>query len=123
LRFFNKIKYHGYNASDIKDLPKAIFDPIAIFKDSGTGGTHRILTELKIKDENVLVSIGIGKGGEINFNTIYSVFGKSRDSVIFWLGNGSLLYFNKAKAPDYLHTTPHQSREQINNQGLTGNQP
>ena len=96
-----KMKKHGFNTSDIKDLPKALSNPIAVFKGS-ISGSFAILTELNIHGDRVLVSLNIGKGTDVDFNIISSTYGKSNDGVVGWINGGRLLYANTEKALNYL---------------------
>ena len=101
-KLWSKAKKHGYKISDVKDLPKAISNPIAIFKGSQPG-SHAILTELEIDGKNVLVSIQIGKGGhDVDFNVVTSIYDKAGNSVINWINKDKMLYCDKEKALDYL---------------------
>lgn len=102
-----KMMEHGYNAKDLKNLPYAIANPIAVF-DGSVPGSHAILTELNINGNNVLVTLTIGKGGnDVDFNIITSVYGKNKNNVIGWINNGKLKYVDKEKALNYLHlSTP-----------------
>ena len=86
-----KMKEHGYDAKDLKDLPLAIANPIAIF-DGSVPESHAILTELNINGNNVLVTLTIGKGGnDVDFNVISSEYGKNKDNVVVWINNGKLV--------------------------------
>ena len=101
-KLLSKIRKHGYNISDIKNLPKSINRPIAVFEGS-QDGSFAILTELNINGNNVLASISVGKGGhDVDFNIISSVYGKKNNSIIKWINEGKLLYADKNKTLDYL---------------------
>ena len=116
-KLLSKIRKHGYQINDVKNLPLALRSPIAIFKGS-EAGSFAILTELRIGDNNVLVTLSVGKGGhDVDFNIISSVYGKRGDSVARWINNEKLLYVNKEKALDYLSVSAPIAEAQ-NNQEL-----
>ena len=102
-KLWAKSQKHGYKVSDLRDLPKNVAAPIAIFKGS-TDGSHAVLTEIKVGEDNVLATLSVGKGGEdIDFNIISSVYGKQSDNVVKWIDDGKLEYIDKEKALNYLH--------------------
>lgn len=116
-KLLSKIRKHGYQINDVKNLPLALRSPIAIFKGS-EAGSFAILTELRIGDNNVLVTLSVGKGGhDVDFNIISSVYGKRGDSVARWVNNEKLLYVNKEKALDYFSVSAPIAEAQ-NNQEL-----
>lgn len=103
-KVIKKMKKHGFELSELKDLPMAVAHPIGIFDNLGRVGNRSILTELKTKKGNVLVTIDLGKGGDdIDFNIVSSVFGKGEDNVVDWIERGLPTYINKRKALNYLH--------------------
>lgn len=110
-----KMKKHGFNASDLKDLPNAINDPIAIFE-GNRPDSFSVLTEINIGGNNVLAIVETGKGTDIDFNVIASAYGKTKEGIANWINDGKLLYSNKEKAPDYLRIPAPIAGAQ-NNQG------
>lgn len=100
-KLLKKMRKHGFTTSDVKNLPKEINNPIAVFKGS-VENSFAILTELEINGNNVLASISVGKGNDIDFNIISSVYGKNGNSVVSWINDGKILYVNKEKALNYL---------------------
>lgn len=100
-KLLKKMRKHGFTTSDVKNLPKEINNPIAVFKGS-VENSFAILTELEINGNNVLASLSVGKGNDIDFNIISSVYGKDGNSVVSWINDGKILYVNKEKALNYL---------------------
>ena len=98
-----KMKKHGFSAEELRDLPKAVANPIAVFDNLGKDGNRSVLTELKTAKGNFLVAIDLGKGTEADFDVVSSVFGKRGDSVVGWINKGYLKYVDKKKALNYLH--------------------
>ena len=75
-KLLSKAKKHGYDAKDIKDLPRALQQPIAVFTGS-QNGSYAVLTELQIGGNNVLATLTVGKGGhDVDFNILTSVYGQ-----------------------------------------------
>lgn len=98
-----KIKKHGFQAIELRDLPKAIAHPIAVFDNLGREGNRSILTELKTDNGNVLVSIDLGRGTEVDFNIVSSAFGKKSKGILGWINGGKMKFVDKEKALNYLH--------------------
>ena len=98
-----KIRKHGFQASALRDLPMAIAHPIAVFDNLGREGNRSILTELKTDNGNVLVSIDLGRGTEVDFNIVSSAFGKNSKGVLGWINGGKMKFVDKEKALNYLH--------------------
>ena len=116
-KLLSKVRKHGYNIGDLKILPLAISEPIAVFKGS-MSNSFAILTELLIGDNNVLATLSVGKGGhDVDFNIISSVYDKRGDSVVRWVNDGKLLYVDKEKALDYFSVSAPLAEAQ-NNQEL-----
>ena len=105
-KVIRKMKKHGFSLEELRDLPGAVADPVAVFNNYQREGNRSILTELKTQQGNFLVSVNIGKDADINFNIVRSVFGKGNENVVAWINNGLATYINKEKALSFLS---HQS--------------
>ena len=97
-----KIRSHGFSAKELKNLPLAMENPIAVFDNLERKGNRSVLTELKTADGNFLVTIDLGKGLDADFDIVSSVFGKKGNSVVNWINKGLLKYVDKEKALNYL---------------------
>lgn len=103
-KVIRKMKKHGFSLEELRNLPRAVADPIAVFDNIGGKGNRSVLTELHTENGNFLVAIDLGKGKEdIDFNIISSVFGKGDNKVVDWINKGFATYINKEKALNYLH--------------------
>ena len=103
-KVIKKMKKHGFALSELKDLPRAVANPIAVFNNYDRTGNRAILTELRTEQGNFLVTVDLGKGVEdIDFNIVTSVFGKTDSKIVDWLNSGLATYINKEKALNYLH--------------------
>lgn len=103
-KIIKKMKKHGFNLEELHDLPKAVANPIAVFDNYRKGnGSRSVLTELNTRNGNFLVTLNVGKGEDIDFNIVSSVFGKGEDNVVDWIERELATYINKEKALNYLH--------------------
>lgn len=105
-KVIKKMKKHGFALTELKDLPHAVSDPIAVFDNYQREGNRSILTELRTQQGNFLISVNIGKDADVDFNIVRSVFGKGDERVVDWINNGLATYINKEKALSFLS---HQS--------------
>lgn len=118
-KVIKKIRKHGFTLAEIKDLPRAVADPIAVFNNYQKNGNRSILTELQIGDKHILVSVTVGKTGvDADFNIVSSVFGKGSNNVVDWINKGYATFINKEKALDYLHFSERSISEASDNQEL-----
>ena len=98
-----KIRKHGFEPIELKNLPLAMENPIAVFNNLGREGNRSVLTELKTANGNFLVTIDLGKGTEADFDIVSSVFGKNGKGVVYWINHNMMKYVDKEKALNYLH--------------------
>lgn len=105
-KVMKKMRKHGFALEELRDLPRAVADPIAVFNNYGEDGNRSILTELRTKQGNFLVSVNIGKDADVDFNIVRSVFGKGDNNIVDWINKGLATYINKKKALTFLS---HQS--------------
>lgn len=105
-KVMKKMRKHGFALGELRDLPRAVANPIAVFNNYGEDGNRSILTELRTQQGNVLVSVNIGKDADIDFNIVRSVFGKGYENIVGWINKGLATYINKEKALSFLS---HQS--------------
>ncbi len=102
-KVIKKMKKHGFKLEELQNLPEAVTNPIAVFNNYQKEGNRSILTELKTTNGNFLVSLDLGKGEDVDFNIISSVFGKGTENIQDWINQGYTTYINKEKALNYLH--------------------
>ena len=102
-KIIKKQKKHGFKLEELRNLPIAIANPIAVFDNHDEEGNRAILTELNTDAGNILVAISLGKGADIDFNIISSAFGKDTNKIVNWINKGFGKYYNKEKALEYLH--------------------
>lgn len=103
---------HPFNASDLKNLPMAIAEPIAVFK-STNANDHVVLTELQKDGKNFIVSIRAveqhRKGGVVlEVNQITSLYPKEEKGIINWVNTGRISNVDKEKALHFIEALqPH----------------
>lgn len=102
-KVIKKMKKHGFKLEELKNLPEAVANPIAVFENYGKEENRSVLTELKTEQGNFLVTLSVGRGNDIDFNVVTSIFGKGNNNIIDWIERGFANYINKEKALDYLH--------------------
>ena len=102
-KIMKKMRKHGFTLDELRDLPQAVANPIAVFENYGEVGNRSILTELKTSQGNFLVTLTLGKGHDVDFNIVTSVFGKGDTNIIDWINKGFATYIDKEKTLDYLH--------------------
>lgn len=91
---------HGCHPSDIRDLPKAMEHPIAVFR--LYEGSFAVLVELKMGDLNGLTTLQVGKGKVANFNIVTSIYDKDYDKIVGWINSGKLIILKQRKDPGFL---------------------
>ena len=101
-KVMKKMRKHGFALEELRDLPRAVADPIAVFNNYGEDGNRSILTELRTKQGNFLVTLSTGVDQDVDFNIVRSVFGKGDENVLDWINKGLATYINKEKALSFL---------------------
>ena len=102
-KVIKKMKKHGFKLDELRNLPEAVAEPIAVFNNYQKEGNRSILTELETANGNFLVTIDLGKDADVDFNIVTSVFGKGDNNIITWINKGYATYIDKQKTLDYLH--------------------
>jgi len=103
-----KQRKHGFSLEELRNLPIAVANPIAIFNNYNSDYNRSILTELRTKNGNFLVSVEVGEDADIDFNIVSSVFGKGDINIAEWLKKGYATYINNEKVQNFLlhHSAP-----------------
>ena len=97
-----KQRKHGFGFEELRNLPIAVANPIAIFNNYKNENNRSILTELRTKNGNFLVSVEVGEDADIDFNIVSSVFGKGDINIVDWLKKGYATYINNEKVQNFL---------------------
>lgn len=118
-KVIKKMKKHGFSLDELRNLPAAVAEPIAVFDNYKQKGNRTILTELQSRGNNIMVAITLGKDGvDVDFNIISSVFGKGDNNIVDWINKGYATYINKEKALNYLHHSDRSISEALSNPRL-----
>jgi len=91
---------HPFNIADLKNLPKAINNPIAVFSYGDKTKAVNIITEIEINRKNILVGIALNpevNGKKLNINSIRTVFPKDFSEWKNWIIQGKTLYLNEKR--------------------------
>ena len=103
---------HPFDLSELKNLPKAINEPIAVFDSTKKDESKVILTELQNKSDNYIVIVKIRKSidnrkVDVSVNSIRSIYPKNNISgIIDWINSKDnlLLWIDEEKALNFIST-------------------
>lgn len=106
---------HAVTAEALKDLPRHLNSPIAVFKSSASSSNpdgYVVLTELvereKGKDKPIIAALNLGRAKNgLELSDISSVYGRNNGQLTRAF-NQDLLYLDKAKGRHFLTTRPLQ---------------
>ena len=106
---------HSVTAEALKDLPRHLNSPIAVFKSSASSSNpdgYVVLTELvereKDKDKPIIAALNLGRAKNgLELLDISSVYGRNNGQLTRAF-NQDLLYLHKAKGRHFLTTRPLQ---------------
>ena len=116
---------HPFDLKEVKNLPNAIHNPLAVFDSATHLGSNVILTELKQGNKNFVVVIQTNRSqGRIIVNSIRSIHPRTTSNIIGWINDGLMGYSdkknlldwieNKIKTRDYLNSSnPADVRNQL----------
>jgi hypothetical protein len=101
---------HPFDLLEVKNLPKYINDPVAIFAYGNKTKAVNIITEIELNGKNILVGISLNpkvKGKKLNVNSIRTIFPKDIPEWKNWIEQGKDLYVNKDKIRGLLNNPRH----------------
>ena len=116
---------HPYDAADLKDLPLAIANPIAVFDNTnGKNSGNVILTELKKDGMNFIVAVQTvkqnRKGGVlVEVNQITTLFPKEAKGIVNWFNLGKATNIDKEKALRFIEALQNHSGTTIKAEELS----
>lgn len=97
---------HDFALSEIKDLVKAINDPVAIFAYGDKEKAQNIIVEIQKEGNNFVVGLSIRpsvNGRVLEVNSIRNVFPKKNAEWLNWINKGKLLYVDKEKIQNLIN--------------------
>ncbi len=104
---------HPFILSEVKDLPKAIQNPLAVFRSATHIGSYVLMTEISHNGKNFIAAIEANKiKDKIEINDIRSIHYRSTNTHFAnWIIEGLLEYANKEKMPEWLTKQRYNSAE------------
>ena len=97
---------HDYDLSELKDLVKAINNPIAIFAYGDKSKAQNIVVEIHHEGKNFIVGLSICPtvGGQVlDINSVRNVFPKDNAEWLNWITQGKALYLDKERVQDLIN--------------------
>ncbi|MFV0554437.1 MAG: hypothetical protein ACK5LR_07005, partial [Mangrovibacterium sp.] len=89
---------HSFDSSEIKDLPKAIANPIAVFSYGNPDKSQNLITSIKQGDKRFLVGVHFNQNKNgITVNSIRGLFPKDTAEWLNWISQDKAIYLNKEK--------------------------
>lgn len=103
---------HPFDLSEIRNLPKAIQSPMAIFRSATRLGSFVVMTEIEHHGRNFVVAIQANRRkGRIEVNDIRSVYPKNNNQIANWVTEGLLEYADKKRMVEWLSKQRSNSAE------------
>ena len=90
---------HPFDLKEIMDLPKAIQNPLAIFRSATHLEHYVIMTELEHKGENFVIVLN---DKILKVNSIRSIYPKNNIQINKWIDDGLLEYADKRKTVEWI---------------------
>ena len=91
---------HDYNLEEIKDLVKALNNPMAVFAYGNKTKAQNIVVEIQSNGKNFVVGLALRPvvgGKALEINSIRNVFPKDNAEWLNWISQGKALYLDKEK--------------------------
>ena len=91
---------HDYSIEEIKDLVKALHNPLAVFVYGDKTKAQNIVVEIQSYDKNFVVGLALRPkvGGRVlEINSIRNVFPKDNAEWLNWISQGKALYLDKER--------------------------
>lgn len=115
---------HPFDMAEVKDLPKAISSPIAVFDNTNDRNDDKvILTELNNGGRNFIVAVQTvkqnRKGGVVlEVNQIVTLFPKDAKGIVNWFNLGKVTNIDKEKALHFIEALPNHPGTTIKDEEL-----
>lgn len=104
---------HPFELSEVRNLPNAIQNPMALFRSATHIGSFVVMTEIEHGGKNFVVAIEANKRkGKIEVNSVRSVhYRTSNAHMANWITEGLLEYANKEKMAEWLSKQRYNSAD------------
>lgn len=94
---------HPFELSEVKNMPQAIQNPMAVFRSATHVGSNVILTELRQGNKNFVVAIETNRQqGKIKVNSVRSIHPRTVTNIVDWINNGLMDYVDKKQLHEWL---------------------
>ena len=93
-------KDHDFDLSEIKDLPKKIANPLAIFRYGDKNKAVNIIIEVQKDGKNFIVGLSLNPmvdGSKLEIHSIRNIFPKENAEWLNWITQNKSMYLNKEK--------------------------
>ena len=91
---------HDFDLSEVKNLVKALQNPIAVFAYGDKAKAQNIIIPLQKDGKNFIVGLSLNptvNGKTLEINSIRNVFPKNNSEWLNWISQGKALYLDKEK--------------------------
>jgi hypothetical protein len=106
----NYVHAHPFDLSEVKNLPKVIQTPLAVFSYGDKSKAVNIITETEHNGKKFLVGIFMSPivgNQKLPVNSIRSIFPKDTQEWVNWINQGKGLFYNKEKVLNFLTNSRH----------------
>ena len=94
---------HPFDLSEVRDLPNAIQNPMAVFRSATHIGSFVVMTEIEHAGKNFVAAIEANRRkGKIEVNSVRSVYPKTNRQVANWINEELLEYADKKRMAEWL---------------------
>lgn len=94
---------HPFDLSEVRNLPNAIQNPMAVFRSATHIGSFVVMTEIEHAGKNFVAAIEANKRkGKIEVNSVRSVYPKTNRQVANWINEELLEYADKKRMAEWL---------------------
>jgi len=112
--------FHPFDLSEVRDLPRAINDPVAVFSYGDKTKAVNIITKIEQNGKQFLVGLSLNpeiQGAKLNINSVMTIFPKDTHEWLSWIDQGKTLYLNKKEMSSLL-ANPRLPEDVTNNPTL-----
>lgn len=109
----SKQKEHPFDLQNVKDLSRAVQNPIAVFDSSTMPGRKVIFTELEHQGKNFVVALEVDTQNKksIQINDVRSVYPRNNSQIVRSIANNEAAYIDKKRASEWLSKQRFNSAE------------
>ena len=104
---------HPFDLGEVKNLPQAIQQPLAVFRSATHIGSFVVMTEIEHKGNNFVVAIEANRAkGRLEVNSIRSVhYRRTNAHLANWIEEGLLEYVDKKRISEWMSKQRYSSAD------------